>query len=151
MVSQYFQQIVVSQSTSNHERSVPLQVLAIDVGTGIQKQTGCFRLITTRKTHRKQYGVTPLKGHSWNEDTSLIRTHFRGPRVSVTEGFHCSCALYKWMQAPQEENKCLKQVVLNYPTCACAAGVKQCLHVSVSTKKYWKIIQAGSLRCLQTS
>lgn len=36
MGSQYFQQTVVPQSTGNHERSVPLQVLAVDVSTSIQ-------------------------------------------------------------------------------------------------------------------
>ncbi len=57
------------------------------------------------------YSGTPLKGHPWikdislirtfdqvptsykippwNEDSSLIRTHFIGPRVSVLERFHC--------------------------------------------------------------
>ena len=35
------------------------------------------------------YSGTPPKGHFWNEDTPLIRTHFSGPMVSVLERFHC--------------------------------------------------------------
>ena len=36
------------------------------------------------------YSGTPLKGHPWNKDTSLIRTSILVPRVSVLERFHCT-------------------------------------------------------------
>ena len=34
------------------------------------------------------YSGTPLKGYPRNKDTPLIRTHFRGLRVSILEGSH---------------------------------------------------------------
>ncbi len=64
-----------------------------------------FDSTTVVVTCRIQYSGTPHKGHlsnqdtkyvllaSWHEDTSLIRTHFIGSRVSVLERYYISITI----------------------------------------------------------
>ena len=39
-------------------------------------------------------------GIPWDRDTSLWRTKFRVPRVSIIEGFHCTCLLTSFWGSP---------------------------------------------------
>ena len=80
---------------------------------------------------QQYYSGTPLKGHTWNEDTSLIRTldevptsykyvllapwnedtplirtHFRGPRVSVLERSHCITLPRMYCRGQQSRSSC---------------------------------------------